>query len=79
MRVYVGFDDTDHAEADRGTGKLARWFEDALPEDCRMHESPHRLGVPRMRRLGESLQELRFRDRSRDGGGLRWLHGCLIA
>ena len=36
MRVYVGFDDTDHVEADRGTGKVARWFEDALPEDCRM-------------------------------------------
>lgn len=38
MRVYVGFDDTDHAEADRGTGKVARWFEDALPEGCRMED-----------------------------------------
>ncbi len=27
MRVYIGFDDTDHIDADRGTGKLARWFE----------------------------------------------------
>lgn len=36
MRVYIGFDDTDHVHADRGTGKLARWFEDALPEACRL-------------------------------------------
>jgi hypothetical protein len=36
MKIYVGFDDTDHIGADRGTGKLARWFEDALPEGCRM-------------------------------------------
>ncbi len=36
MRVYIGFDDTDHANADRGTGKLARWFEQALPEGCRL-------------------------------------------
>ena len=36
MRVYVGFDDTDTADADRGTGKLARWFEKALPEGCRV-------------------------------------------
>jgi tRNA(Ile2) C34 agmatinyltransferase TiaS len=34
MRVYVGFDDTDNIDADRGTGKLARWFENELPEDC---------------------------------------------
>lgn len=32
MRLYVGFDDTDVAGADRGTGKLARWFETKLPE-----------------------------------------------
>ncbi|BBO92768.1 hypothetical protein [Desulfosarcina ovata] len=32
MLVYVGFDDTDIAGADRGTGKLARWFADKLPE-----------------------------------------------
>ena len=36
MRVYVGFDDTDTIDADRGTGKLARWFEQQLPEGCRM-------------------------------------------
>lgn len=33
MRIYIGFDDTDNREADRGTGKLARWFEDSLPPD----------------------------------------------
>lgn len=36
MRVYVGFDDTDTIAADRGTGKLARWFEKDLPEGCRL-------------------------------------------
>lgn len=36
MRIYVGFDDTDTIESDRGTGKLARWFEDKLPESCRL-------------------------------------------
>jgi tRNA(Ile2) C34 agmatinyltransferase TiaS len=36
MRIYVGFDDTDNIRADRGTGKLARWFENELPEGCRM-------------------------------------------
>jgi tRNA(Ile2) C34 agmatinyltransferase TiaS len=36
MRVYIGFDDTDHVDADRGTGKLARWFEHELPEGCRI-------------------------------------------
>jgi hypothetical protein len=36
MKLYIGFDDTDNLEADRGTGKLARWFEDALPEGCTM-------------------------------------------
>lgn len=34
MRVYLGFDDTDTVESDRGTGKLARWFEDVVPEGC---------------------------------------------
>jgi hypothetical protein len=34
LRVYVGFDDTDIKDADRGTGKLARWFERELPEGC---------------------------------------------
>ena len=36
MQVYIGFDDTDNITADRGTGKLARWFEDELPESCLM-------------------------------------------
>ena len=36
MRVYIGFDDTDHIDADRGTGKLARWFKRELPEGCRI-------------------------------------------
>ncbi len=36
MRVYVGFDDTDTASSDRGTGKLARWFERELPDGCRL-------------------------------------------
>ena len=36
MKVYIGFDDTDTIDADRGTGKLVRWFEDALPEACTM-------------------------------------------
>jgi hypothetical protein len=36
MRVYVGFDDTDTPEADRGTGKLARYFEKELPAGCRL-------------------------------------------
>jgi hypothetical protein len=34
VRVYIGFDDTDVKDADRGTGKLARWFERELPEEC---------------------------------------------
>lgn len=33
----VGLDDTDIAGADRGTGKLARWFEKKLPEGVRVH------------------------------------------
>lgn len=36
MKVYIGFDDTDHVDADRGTGKLARWFESELPEGCQI-------------------------------------------
>lgn len=36
MRVFIGFDDTDHAHADRGTGKLARWFQEKMPENCRL-------------------------------------------
>ncbi len=34
MRVYVCFDDTDVLGADRGTGKLVRWFTERLPEGC---------------------------------------------
>jgi len=36
MKLYVGFDDTDNAEATIGTGKLARHFEALLPENCRV-------------------------------------------
>jgi tRNA(Ile2) C34 agmatinyltransferase TiaS len=36
MRIYIGFDDTDNKDADRGTGKLARWFERELPSGCHM-------------------------------------------
>ncbi len=36
MRIYLGIDDTDTDDADRGTGKLMRWFEDKLPVGCRM-------------------------------------------
>jgi hypothetical protein len=37
MKVLVGFDDTDVAGCGRGTGKLARWFEQKLPEGVRLH------------------------------------------
>ena len=33
-RLYVAFDDTDTIDADRGTGKVGRWFEDELPAGC---------------------------------------------
>jgi len=36
MRVYIGFDDTDTVDSDRGTGKLARWLENELPAGCRL-------------------------------------------
>ncbi len=36
MRIYIGFDDTDTLDSERGTGKLARWFEDKLPCSCRL-------------------------------------------
>jgi len=36
MRIYIGFDDTDTVDSNRGTGKLARWFENELPESCRL-------------------------------------------
>ena len=34
MRVYIGFDDTDVVNAEVGTGKLARRFEQLIPDDC---------------------------------------------
>jgi len=34
VRIYIGFDDTDTVGSDRGTGKLARWFEGELPKGC---------------------------------------------
>ena len=36
MIIYVAFDDTDSLDCGRGTGKLARWFEDKLPEECKL-------------------------------------------
>lgn len=36
IRAFVGFDDTDNIGSDRGTGKLARWFERELPQGCRV-------------------------------------------
>ena len=36
MIIYLGLDDTDTADSDRGTGKLARWFEDVMPVECRL-------------------------------------------
>jgi hypothetical protein len=35
-RMYVAFDDTDTLDADRGTGKVGRWFEEGLPAGCRL-------------------------------------------
>jgi len=49
MRVYVGFDDTDVKDAKRGTGKLARWFEEELPGGC------HVWGVVRQQLLVNEL------------------------
>ena len=51
MRIYVGFDDTDVAGADRGTGKLARWFAEKLPEGARQwgvvrQQLPRLPGIP---------------------------------
>jgi len=45
MKIFIGFDDTDTLDADRGTGKLARWFEKALPDKC------HLWGVARQQLL----------------------------
>ncbi|MFP4128653.1 MAG: hypothetical protein ACLFSF_06405 [Desulfonatronovibrio sp.] len=45
MRYYLGLDDTDTLGAPYGTGKIARWFESALPNGCRL------LGVVRQQLL----------------------------
>jgi len=45
LRAYIGFDDTDCPDSDRGTGKLARWFDRELPEGC------HTWGVVRQQLL----------------------------
>ena len=37
MKIYVAFDDTDALNCGRGTGKLARWFEDKLPENASLY------------------------------------------
>ena len=34
MLIYVGFDDTDTADSDRGTGRLARMYGERLPDGC---------------------------------------------
>ena len=36
MRIYIGFDDTDTINTKRGTGRLARMFEDRLPEGVKL-------------------------------------------
>jgi hypothetical protein len=36
MRIFIGFDDTDTVDSDRGTGKLVRWFENELDGSCRL-------------------------------------------
>jgi len=34
MKVYLGFDDTDTHDSLYGTGKLARWFQNSMPDGC---------------------------------------------
>jgi hypothetical protein len=34
MKVYLGFDDTDNHDSPYGTGKLVRWFQNAMPDGC---------------------------------------------
>jgi len=34
MRLYIGIDDTDNIDSDFGTGKIARRFENIVPEGC---------------------------------------------
>lgn len=36
LRLYVGFDDTDHLDAPYGTGKVARGLAARLPAGCRL-------------------------------------------
>ena len=36
MRAYIGFDDTDSHDSEFGTGKIARRFDNVLPEGCHM-------------------------------------------
>ena len=36
ITVYLGFDDTDNLKSDMGTGKLARYFQRGLPDDCQL-------------------------------------------
>ena len=36
MRVYIGFDDTDMPGSDIGTGKLARYYEQIIPPECKV-------------------------------------------
>jgi hypothetical protein len=36
MRIYIGIDDTDNPVTPYGTGKVARWFEEKLPEGCHL-------------------------------------------
>lgn len=51
MKIYIGFDDTDISGADRGTGKLARWFAAKLPDGARLwgvvrQQFPRLPGIP---------------------------------
>lgn len=51
MRIYIGFDDTDVAGASRGTGKLARWFCEQLPDSVTLigvvrQQLPKLTGIP---------------------------------
>ncbi len=36
MKLFVGFDDTDNVSSDYGTGKVARWFANGLPDGCQV-------------------------------------------
>jgi hypothetical protein len=51
MRIYIGFDDTDVVGASRGTGKLARWFCEELPDSVSLigvvrQQLPRFPGIP---------------------------------